>query len=125
MQRRATVVAAEQAEALEAIRTLMEYDGAEVIEIRRGGQQVNLPAPLPRTTSNRFIVPSVAGPARLVPLTALAGEEFSVAALRQAAQRVRLDAVQGSDGVWRSSQRSLQAYRQSKHQRRPGGRTSD
>jgi hypothetical protein len=74
---------------------------------------------------NRFIVPSVAGPARLVPLTALVSEEFSVAALRQAAQRGRLDAIQGSDGVWRSSQLALQAYRRSKHQRRPGGRTSD
>jgi hypothetical protein len=52
---------------------------------------------------NRFIVPNVAGPARLVPLTALVNEEFSVNALRQAAQRGRLDAVQGADGVWRSS----------------------
>lgn len=36
---------------------------------------------------NRFIVPSVAGPGRLVPLAALADDDFSVAALRQAAQR--------------------------------------
>jgi hypothetical protein len=49
---------------------------------------------------NRFIVPNVAGPARLVPL---ADERFSLAALRQAAQRGRRDAVQGTDGVWRSS----------------------
>jgi hypothetical protein len=36
---------------------------------------------------NRFIVPDVAGPARLVPLAALVDENFSLAALRQAAQR--------------------------------------
>jgi hypothetical protein len=36
---------------------------------------------------NRFIVPNVAGPARLVPLAALVNENFTLAALRQAAQR--------------------------------------
>ncbi|MEU7887133.1 Fic family protein [Microbispora bryophytorum] len=66
---------------------------------------------------NRFIVPNIAGPARLVPLAALLDEEFSLAALRQAAQRGRLKAVQGSDGIWRSSRKSVEAYRASKHQR--------
>jgi hypothetical protein len=68
---------------------------------------------------NRFIVPNVAGPARMVPLAALADSEFSVAALRQAAQRGRLDALQGPDGIWRSSRRSVEAYKRTKHQRRP------
>jgi Fic family protein len=68
---------------------------------------------------NRFIVPSVAGPARLVPLAALADPEFSIAALRQAAQRGRLDAVQGADGVWRSSRRAVQQYKRTKNHRRP------
>jgi hypothetical protein len=67
---------------------------------------------------NRFIVPNVAGPARLVPLAALVDDEFSLAALRQAAQRGRLKAVQGSDGVWRSSRKSVATYRASRHQRR-------
>lgn len=67
---------------------------------------------------NRFIVPNVAGPARLVALAALADDEFSLPALRQAAQRGRLSAVQGPDGVWRSSRKAVDAYRQSKHQRR-------
>jgi Fic family protein len=67
---------------------------------------------------NRFIVPNVAGPARLVPLAALADKEFTLAALRQAAQRGRLDAVQGSDGVWRSSRKAVDAYRAVKNQRR-------
>ena len=68
---------------------------------------------------NRFIVPNIAGPARLVPLAALVDREFSAAALRQAAQRGRLDAVQGADGVWRSSRKAVDAYRASRHMRRP------
>ncbi|MGI5486779.1 Fic family protein [Microtetraspora malaysiensis] len=66
---------------------------------------------------NRFIVPNVAGPVRMVPLAALADDEFTVQALRQAAQRGRLSAVQGADGVWRSSKKSVEAYRASKHKR--------
>lgn len=68
---------------------------------------------------NRFIVPNVAGPARLVPLAALADKDFSVPALRQAAQRGRLDAVQGADGIWRTSRRAVQLYKRTKHRRRP------
>ena len=68
---------------------------------------------------NRFIVPNVAGPARMVPLAALADKEFTLIALRRAAQRGRLDAVQGADGVWRSSRKAVDAYRAAKHQRRP------
>jgi Fic family protein len=69
---------------------------------------------------NSFIVPNVAGPARLVPLAALVDKTTTLAALRQAAQRGRLDAVQGSDGLWRSSRKAVEAYRESRHQRRPG-----
>jgi len=68
---------------------------------------------------NRFVVPNVAGPARLVPLAALADEDFTVPALRQAAQRGRLDAVQGPDGVWRSSRNAVKEYAVTKHSRRP------
>lgn len=68
---------------------------------------------------NRFIVPNVAGPARMVPLAALVDEEFSLPALRQAAQRGRLEAFQGHDGIWRSSRKAVEAYRESKHRRRP------
>ena len=68
---------------------------------------------------NRFIVPNVAGPARLVPLAALMDGDFSLPALRQAAQRGRLEAMQGPDGIWRSSRRAVQAYKRSKHRRRP------
>ncbi len=68
---------------------------------------------------NRFIIPSVAGAARLAPLAALADDDFTVAALRRAAQRGRLDTVQSADGTWRSSRRSVQAYKRYKHRRRP------
>ncbi len=67
---------------------------------------------------NRFIVPNVAGPARMVPLAALVDNDFSLAALRQAAQRGRLAAVQGADGVWRSSRRAVEAYKRDKGKRR-------
>lgn len=67
---------------------------------------------------NRFIVPNVAGPARLVPLTALASPDVTLAALRHAARRGRLDAVAGSDGVWRSSRKAVDAYLASRHRRR-------
>jgi cell filamentation protein, protein adenylyltransferase len=66
---------------------------------------------------NRFIVPNIAGPARLVPLAALVTKEFSLAALRQAAQRGRLSAFQGSDGVWRSSRKAVETYAATKNKR--------
>ncbi|MGH3273477.1 MAG: Fic family protein, partial [Streptosporangiaceae bacterium] len=69
-------------------------------------------------THNRINVPNLAGPANLVPLAALADEQFTLPALRQAAQRGRLDAVQSADGVWRSSRQAVAAYRASRHQRR-------
>lgn len=59
----------------------------------------------------RFIVPAVAGPKRLVPLAALADHEISEAALRMAASRGRLNAHKGSDGQWRSSRVSVEAYK--------------
>lgn len=71
---------------------------------------------------NRFIVPGVAGPARLVPLVALANDSFTVAALRQAAQRGRLDAVQGADGIWRSSRKAVDEYARTVARRQPGRR---
>jgi Fic family protein len=68
---------------------------------------------------NRFIVPNIAGPARLVPLAALVDNDLTTHALRQAAQRGRLDAIQGSDGIWRSSRKAVDDYKKRKHVRRP------
>lgn len=69
---------------------------------------------------NRFIVPNVAGPARMVPLAALVDDQFSAVALRQAAQRGRLDAVQSPDGVWLSSRKAVEEYARTKGRRIKG-----
>lgn len=66
---------------------------------------------------NRFILPNVAGPARLVPLAALVDDRFSIAALRQAAQRGRLEAFQSPEGVWLSSRKAVDEYARTKHAR--------
>jgi fido (protein-threonine AMPylation protein) len=58
----------------------------------------------------KFIVPAVAGPARLVPLAALAGDQISADALRVAAHRGRLQATRGGDGQWRSSRNWVDDY---------------
>lgn len=67
---------------------------------------------------NRFILPNVAGPARLVPLAALVDDRFSLAALRQAAQRGRLEAFQSPEGIWLSSRKAVDDYARTKHVRR-------
>jgi cell filamentation protein, protein adenylyltransferase len=69
---------------------------------------------------HRFVVPAVAGPVRLVPLTALARERLSANALRVAAVRGRLRAVKGRDGVWRSSRAWVDEYVASRYVRDGG-----
>ncbi|MHB9149341.1 MAG: Fic family protein [Thermoleophilia bacterium] len=66
------------------------------------------------------LIPNIAGPVKYVPLEALADEEFSLSALKQAASRGRLEAIIGSDGRYRSSRAAVDAYRASKYSR--GGR---
>jgi cell filamentation protein, protein adenylyltransferase len=58
----------------------------------------------------KFVVPAVAGPARLVPLPALATKNVSADALRVAAARGRLEATKGADGTWRSSRLWVDQY---------------
>lgn len=65
----------------------------------------------------RFIIPAVAGPARLVPLAALVGKDVKPPALRMAAARGRLKAVRGSDGRWLSSRRWVDEYCASRYRR--------
>ena len=65
----------------------------------------------------RFVVPAVAGPARLVPLAALANHEIGAAALRTAAGRGRLQAVRGADGKWRSARNWVDEYLASRYRR--------
>jgi fido (protein-threonine AMPylation protein) len=65
----------------------------------------------------KFVVPAVAGPARLVPLPALATPDLSANALRVAAIRSRLKAAKASDGTWRSSRTWVEEYVASRHKR--------
>ena len=60
---------------------------------------------------SRFVLPAVAGPAKLVPLESLATKDLSVVALRNAAQRSRLKAIRAEDGSWRSSRQWVDEYR--------------
>ncbi len=66
---------------------------------------------------NRFVIPAVAGPARLVPLAALANRAISAGALRAAANRGRLQATRAADGQWRSTTRWRDDYLTSKYER--------
>lgn len=66
---------------------------------------------------HRFVVPNIAGPARLVPLRSLATKDLSYEALRQAARRGKLDAEVASDGTWRSSRRAVEAYKENRFKR--------
>jgi len=67
----------------------------------------------------RFIVPAVAGPRRLVPLTALSDRDLTEGALRVAANRGRLRAQKGDDGQWRSTRAWVDEYKSKRHQRQP------
>jgi hypothetical protein len=63
------------------------------------------------------LIPNIAGSAKYVPLEALADAEFSLAALKQAAGRGRLEAIIGPDGRYRSSRAAVKAYKASKYKR--------
>jgi Fic/DOC family len=65
----------------------------------------------------KFVVPAVAGPARLVPLPALTTKELSANALRVAAVRGRLKASKAADGTWRSSSVWVEEYVASRYKR--------
>jgi hypothetical protein len=75
----------------------------------------------------KFVVPAIAGPARLVPLAALAGDGVSAGALRAAAVRGALQAAKGADGQWRSSRKWVDEYVASRKERtgRPRTRGGD
>lgn len=68
-------------------------------------------------TLMRFVVPAVAGPARLVPLAALADREISARALRTAAERGRLRAQHDDRGQWRSTRNWVDEYKENRYKR--------
>lgn len=69
----------------------------------------------------RFVVPAVAGPARLVPLASLVDDKAGLTsnALRVAATRGRLRAQKMPDGTWQSSRKWVKEYQASKYKRAP------
>lgn len=67
----------------------------------------------------RFVVPAVAGPARLVPLASLVDPKKGITAtsLRAAAERGRLRAQKSENGSWLSSKNWIDEYQRNKHKR--------
>jgi Fic family protein len=70
----------------------------------------------------RFVVPAVAGPARLVPIASLIDPKAGITAvaLRAAAERGRLRAQKADNGTWLSSKNWVAEYQSSKHRRVKG-----
>jgi hypothetical protein len=68
----------------------------------------------------RLVLPAVAGPHRLVPLSALTSADVTLRALRNAAARGRLVAARGDDGLWRSTRKAVDDYLASRYERVPG-----
>jgi Fic family protein len=66
----------------------------------------------------RFLLPALAGPQRMVPLTALADQELSLIALRRAAERGRLRALRRSD-QWYSTRKWVDEYKASRQRGKP------
>ena len=67
----------------------------------------------------RFVIPAVAGPARLVPLASPADKKSGLTAnaLRVAAIRGRLRAQKSGQGTWLSSKKWVHEYQESKYSR--------
>ncbi len=66
----------------------------------------------------KFIVPAVAGPARLVPIAALATPEVGKDALRTAAARGALQATKGPDSQWRSCRNWVDEYTKTRYKKK-------
>lgn len=62
---------------------------------------------------DRFLLPGLAGPHRIIPLSALADDELSLIALRRAAERNRLRALRRSD-QWYSTRQWVEEYKKSR-----------
>jgi hypothetical protein len=94
------------------LRALARADGGEP------GTLAEILARSARDSVERFLLPALAGPRRVVPLKSLASDDLSHLALVSAAKRGRLQA--GKIGnEWYSSKRHVQEYRDSRQQGRP------
>lgn len=65
----------------------------------------------------RLLLPAIACPHERVPLSALVSEDVTMRALRNAAQRGRLLATRGRDGMWRSTRKAVDDYIASRYVR--------
>ena len=74
---------------------------------------------------NRLMLPRLAGPARLVPIASLASERVTHSALRSAAARGALRAVQDELGQWMSSQQFVEEYLAQRNTKRGRPRTRE
>lgn len=68
--------------------------------------------------SAHHLLKDIAGPAKTVPLATLADDELALPALKQAAVRGRLEAHRGTDGVWRSTRKAVEAYKAQRYSRK-------
>ena len=75
-----------------------------------------------RDSIDRFVLPALAGPQRMVPLASMASPELSIVALRNAAERGRLRA-QRQGTRWHSTRQWVDEYAASR-QRRPNRKTT-
>ena len=66
---------------------------------------------------HRLVLPATTGPRTIVPLSALANANVTTRALRNAAERGRLVALRGTDGMWRSSRTAVNDYIASRYVR--------
>lgn len=67
---------------------------------------------------DRFLLPALAGPQRMIPLSALADQDLSLIALRRAAERDRLRALRRSD-QWYSTRKWVEEYKRSRRRGKP------
>jgi Fic family protein len=67
---------------------------------------------------DRFLLPALAGPLQVLPLSALARKDLTPLALRRAAEKGRLRAVRRSNG-WYSTKQWVDAYARSRRRRAP------
>ena len=74
------------------------------------GPLVELLARAVKDSLDRFLLPNLAGPVRLLPLSALVGPTVTLRALREAAVRGRLKAIREDNGRWVSSKKWVDAY---------------
>ncbi len=92
------------------LRALSRADAGET------GPLAELLARAVRDSINRLLLPGLAGPHRLVPLSALEDKQLSRNALLTAAKRDRLRAVRRSD-QWYSTRSWVEEYRNSRYRR--------